>query len=365
MRDLHRIPAGAIRDELARRTRVALAAEGRRVVAPSDSNSVKRRASIDVGDVPTRTLMTELRGRRLRIVGADDRIDLTVGWRDHAAWGSGAFGDFNIRRPHADRIEANARALALVLPISAIERAGAAWRLREPRTFSERVEAHRDYGHPLCAGERFRDEPSAGIGTAWLASDRRVVTAGHLLETAAADEMCFVFGWRNGAGGAAPFDGATIPASAVYTASALIAADADPAKLGDDFAIIELDRSVPSAIAEPLRLAPTRPDVDDVIYVMGFPCGLPLKYAGDAVVLPSNAAPRFVTTLDTFAGNSGSPVFSAETDEVIGLFLAGGDDFDLLNGSYDSSSRCFVSTRIDAEDSIEEALFVDRFRELL
>lgn len=83
----------------------------------------------------------------------------------------------------------------------------------------------------------------------------------------------------------------------------------------------------------------------DAVYTLGYPCGLPLKLADGAEVL--TAGPRgFRANLDTFTGNSGSPVFDARTHALVGMVVEaqkGEGDFE------PSPARgCYVTNRVDS-----------------
>ena len=68
---------------------------------------------------------------------------------------------------------------------------------------------------------------------------------------------------------------------------------------------------------------------------MGHPSGLPMKIAGGSKV---HALEKhyFVANLDTFTGNSGSPVLNEKTGLVEGILVRGGKDyiFDFDEGCY-------------------------------
>jgi Peptidase S46 len=60
--------------------------------------------------------------------------------------------------------------------------------------------------------------------------------------------------------------------------------------------------------------------------VVGYPTGLPEKLAAGAKV--HALTPYFFTSnLDAFAGNSGSPVLDARTNEVVGVVVRGNRDY--------------------------------------
>ena len=103
-------------------------------------------------------------------------------------------------------------------------------------------------------------------------------------------------------------------------------------RCGVDCAIVPLKiqagRKIPPTIRRlPLQSAVAR---NDKLYVIGHPNGLPLKIADHAVVNSDVAESTFQATLDTFHGNSGSPVFNATTHHVVGILTGGAPDFKLL-----------------------------------
>ena len=61
--------------------------------------------------------------------------------------------------------------------------------------------------------------------------------------------------------------------------------------------------------------------------VIGHPVGLPLKISAGASVRDASKVGYFVADLDTFGGNSGSPVFNTATKLIEGILVRGDDDF--------------------------------------
>ena len=70
--------------------------------------------------------------------------------------------------------------------------------------------------------------------------------------------------------------------------------------------------------------------------MIGHPCGLPQKFADGATVRDNTPKAFFVANLDTYGGNSGSPVFNSSNQAVEGILVRGENDF-VTNGT------CFVS----------------------
>jgi V8-like Glu-specific endopeptidase len=72
-----------------------------------------------------------------------------------------------------------------------------------------------------------------------------------------------------------------------------------------------------------LKLAAKDPVLSESVFTIGYPFGTPAKVSPNARVSISNPAKQsYLTTLDVFEGNSGSPVFNLK-NEVVGILIAG------------------------------------------
>lgn len=174
----------------------------------------------------------------------------------------------------------------------------------------------------LCRDERFFGQPVGAVCTASLVAPDLVLTAGHCVPS---PQSCpgkkFVFGFVMGQREEWPD---TVPASDVYSCAEILASANGETR---DFAVIRLDRPVKDRATLALnRAAPPAPD--DKVFVIGTPLGLPLKVASGARVR-NLEMDSFMTDLDTFGGNSGSPVFNAATGLIEGILIAGGQDLEV------------------------------------
>jgi hypothetical protein len=86
--------------------------------------------------------------------------------------------------------------------------------------------------------------------------------------------------------------------------------------LGADYALIRLDRMVVNHRIAHIRESGKIND-GQAVHVIGHPKGLPLKFAGGAVVRENRYQAFFIANLDTYRGNSGSPVFNSTTHELV------------------------------------------------
>lgn len=118
-----------------------------------------------------------------------------------------------------------------------------------------------------------------------------------------------------------------IPAADVYTASSLIPVSSS---ISDDYRIIRVSRSL-----QPWQRAVVNTNelrTGDIVHMAGHPDGLPLKLTLDAEVIYSEENnTEFVTDLDAFHGNSGSPVFN-KSNQVVGMLLRGDKDYETISG---------------------------------
>ena len=200
------------------------------------------------------------------------------------------------------------------------------------------------YGFEPCEGEPFASQPVAAYCTAFVVGPDLIATAGHCFSESDLAYARFVFGFRMTD---SETPRTTFDADEVYTGVEVVARQLE----GDfDYALIRVDRPIVAPGARILRLrgAGTIPEGTRV-GVIGHPAGLPTKIAfGDtSVVRDSDEAGYFVTNLDTYGGNSGSPVFNADTGLVEGILVRGEEDFEL-------DGACFRSRVLEDEAGFGE-----------
>ena len=181
----------------------------------------------------------------------------------------------------------------------------------------------------MAPGERFTKQVQAAYCSGALVGNDLVFTAGHcLVESGIGDFDCakdkLIFGYSIGKkGGAAP---TKFEKKNVYGCKEIVAWKREGSPK-TDYAVLRLDRKVEGRTP----LAINRKDdlkVGDKLFVIGNPDGLPIKVAGGAKVRSMPAGePYFFTDLDTFHGNSGSPVFNASTYRIEGILVRGDNDY--------------------------------------
>ena len=186
----------------------------------------------------------------------------------------------------------------------------------------------------LCPGEKFREQPIGAFCSGSLVGPDMIMTAGHCVtDETKCRSTKIVFGFALAkAGGTAT---TKMAQSEVYTCKKIVKrfiggepGSANPAgqNLGPDYALIQLDRKVTGHTPLPVNRTDSIKKGDKLM-VIGHPVGLPLKIAAGASVRDASKVGYFVADLDTFGGNSGSPVFNTATRLIEGILVRGDEDF--------------------------------------
>ena len=164
----------------------------------------------------------------------------------------------------------------------------------------------------LCESELFYNQPAATgpMCTGVLVDEDVIVTAAHFANEKNVTDLRFVFDYvmQN------PIRPVgQIPADNIYSGVEILQRIHHPER---DMMLVKLDRKVTGR--EIARLSKRNIFLKQPVYVIGHPCGLPLKCAPGASIDDFTDS-YFRADLDVYSGNSGSPVFCAETHELIGI----------------------------------------------
>lgn len=192
----------------------------------------------------------------------------------------------------------------------------------------------------LCQNQRFAKLPTAAVScTGFLVAPNLVATAGHcMINHGRADNavtpFCSDFKWYFGL--EMGLDGRTqlenIPSSEIYSCKRVIRTRHETTMsgpnqidfFGQDYALIELDRPVVNRPV--LKLSKDAPKISERLSMIGHPNGLPKMVVPRGSVQKNSEELYFEAALDSFAGNSGSPVFNSKR-EVVGILVRGPDDY--------------------------------------
>jgi hypothetical protein len=191
----------------------------------------------------------------------------------------------------------------------------------------------------LCRDEIFRDQPIVRDScSGFLVTSDIIATAAHCnyIDKYNINETRFVFGYRMNSLNNA---NTIIDESEVYRGKKLIGSNFTID--GPDWALVKLDRPVQNHRPVKLRRSGKIKDFEEV-HVIGHPCGLPVKIAKNAFVRDNSNNSYITCNLDTYGGNSGSPVFNSNTGEVEAILVRGETDFEPI-GNCNKSVVCPTS----------------------
>ena len=199
-------------------------------------------------------------------------------------------------------------------------------------------------GRVPCEGEPFANQPTAANCSGFLAAEDVVATAGHCMDTGRLNSYRYVFGFQK-LDANTPVT--TLQADQVYSGIAIVERRYEGSF---DYTVVRLDRPVtaPGAAPLPIRRSGVIP-LGAQVGVIGHPTGLPLKlsFGDDTVVYNNTSESHFVANLDTYGGNSGSPVFNVSTGLVEGVLVRGAKDYNVVGS-------CFESNRLADEEADED-----------
>jgi hypothetical protein len=227
---------------------------------------------------------------------------------------------------------------------------------------NDQVDAYNKKYHANLSYPRFRDQPmNAGFCTGFKIAPNLIATAGHCVKSADdCKTIRFIVGYHIQRAGEMPNQ--QIPASRVYSCNKIVGAGkGGSSSLGNDWVVVEADRPLDNIPAVKLAKPPSIKKADGVT-VIGYPMGLPSKIAGDAAVLYAGSS-YFESYVDTFGGNSGSPVFETKALNegqllVQGMLISGRPDFAI-------TSPCYLPQQYPASSGGEDAAYVAALFDLL
>ncbi|MBN1606560.1 MAG: trypsin-like peptidase domain-containing protein [Polyangiaceae bacterium] len=191
----------------------------------------------------------------------------------------------------------------------------------------------------LCSGEEFSGSPclkkaTSGVGcSAALVTNQHVLTAKHCQfdlnnNRVALSDLRLALGWVVRAPWSDPHVYVTLTNDQIYTPTSVFWESPDR-----DVVILTLDRSV-SFRYRPFTVG-SSPSNGDMVYTLGYPHAMPLKFS-----LPGDVWGRdgdfFRAAINGMQGHSGSPVLSASTHKIVGVFQGG----PALDMEYDSAAQC-------------------------
>ncbi|MCU0289500.1 MAG: serine protease [Acidobacteria bacterium] len=260
-----------------------------------------------------------------------------------------------------EKIKKNIEATAVICSANCLE-INEGFATLKVKTFKER--------YNLCECERFANQLSivGNMCTCFLVKDDVVATAGHFLNAGKAEDLRVLFGFKMENNGKAI---TKVPIANVYNVKEIISKSHDQIRNAPDWGLLRLDRKVKDT--QIIQLSMKDDYCDQKIYTIGYPMGLPVKFATGAQTYESRDQNFIRADLDIFMGNSGSPVFDRINHELIGIVARGySKDFRNVNGCWVSiiyptpkPDKNSLSPKIPSNVQLSECTRISAFRDLL
>jgi V8-like Glu-specific endopeptidase len=174
----------------------------------------------------------------------------------------------------------------------------------------------------LCGTERFADEYTLPICTGFLIGPDLLATAGHCVDRENYAQRAWIFGYDS----TYSFNQRPVfSKDQVYLTKEVVYWDRDVTQR-KDYAVVRLDRPVTDIQPLKFRSSGLVPNNTDLA-IIGHPTGLTSKIAAGGKVLNNSFVNAIKTNVDSFAGNSGSPVLNIQTGMVEGILVSGAEDY--------------------------------------
>jgi len=176
-------------------------------------------------------------------------------------------------------------------------------------------------GRRYCSSVRFAEQPRVATCTGFLVGENLIATAAHCMSKEKCQDYSWVFDFKKESSSQAVY-----PLIKTNVYHCMRVKERMYSNFGAvDHAIIELDRSVENRKILDLNLTGQISASSDLVSI-GFTSGLPMKFSLNGRILADHE--NYVETdLDTFGGNSGSPVINLSTGLVEGIVNRGHADY--------------------------------------
>lgn len=161
-------------------------------------------------------------------------------------------------------------------------------------------------------------QPSMATCSGVLIHKDLVLTAGHCVkDTKDCENLLIVFDYET-----------NLKKPTAVACKEVVARKNDLEKSGLDYAILRLEKAVS---VTPVVMGTKNLKTQDTVYSLGYPLGSYKKKAEGRIRKRLSSTDVYVSNLDVFEGNSGSPVFSKTTNLLVGILSSGEEDFVELN----------------------------------
>lgn len=186
----------------------------------------------------------------------------------------------------------------------------------------------------ICRDQRLSEQPSGASCTGFLVGPDTLVTAGHCIKDLKdCQSKLWVLDFKFNEKFKGNNVNLIVETNKTYNCKEIIARKSG---MINDYAVIKLDRPVtgrkPLLIRREGKISKSAR-----VYAIGYPLGIPQTLTRGAQITGNLMPQYFELKIDTFMGNSGSPIINEDTGVVEGILVKGGADadFSLFGACYD------------------------------
>lgn len=178
----------------------------------------------------------------------------------------------------------------------------------------------------LCRDERFSQNLSMSSCTGFLVGEDLLLTAGHCLaDNKSCSHLSFVFSVKEAQ---EKENGYLVSSDQIFSCKEVVKREFGQTS---DYALLRLEKKakksfIPRHVFKMNFKNNLTPD--DRVFMLGHPLGQAQMISQGRKVLEVVGDDLFIVKLNSFLGNSGSPVINSKTHEVEGILINGNDDFD-------------------------------------
>ncbi len=194
----------------------------------------------------------------------------------------------------------------------------------------------------LCSSVRYYNQPIGAFCSGILIGDQYVLTAGHCNKNTPCADISFLLDYDMTSNSEAR---TVFERSQVYNCEKVIQKGSEDS--GSDWLILELDRAVKRKVTTKIAQNNNK-SVNDNYTIIGHPSGLPKKIAANGYYIQRESAYLFRVSLDSYRGNSGSPVFDTNAlkqgqIKLTGILVNGNSDY-VPKGSCMIENHCTANS---------------------
>ena len=210
--------------------------------------------------------------------------------------------------------------------------------------------------YKLCPGERFYNQPTLSFCTGFFLDSQWIATARHCIEDIPCEKIRLLRDYTIQRAG-----------DLYFSSDQILKCKTIVSSLRHDLAFVRVETKQKFSFM-PLSLPITTGlssvgSFPESVEMLGFPLGLPMKWAQGQLI--HQAKDAFLAQIDSFEGNSGSPIVDPSA-RLVGLLVSGDEDFEAMGKiSCQTSYQCVNENDCEGEEILPAKVILREFSRLI